>query len=96
MSVRDKIKEAVITHIVEKSLVLIAILLGLTWVVLQPLIVQRILPALSKELLAGLLAATIILLLVASAYIFHLRKKLYPKLKYRFGVFWDNVQNPVD
>ncbi len=94
MSTRDKIKEAAVSHIVEKSLVLVAILVGLAWVALKPFIVQRILPALSKELLAGLLAATIILVLVASAYIFYLRKKLYPKLKYHFGVLWDEAQNP--
>jgi hypothetical protein len=94
MSVRGKIKEAIVSHAVEKSFLLGAFLIGLAWVALKPLISERILPALSKEILAGSLATAVALLLLAGAYIFYLRKKLSPKLKYRFGVLWDSAQNP--
>jgi hypothetical protein len=94
MSVRGKIKEAIVSHAVEKSLLLGAFLIGLAWVALKPVISERVLPPLSKELLAGSLAAAVALLIASGAYILYLRKRLSPKLEYRFGVLWDRAQNP--
>lgn len=91
MNVKEKIKETLVSQVVEKSFAAGAILILVAAVVLR----DRMLPALSKELLAGMLVTSVTLLLLAGAYIFHLRKRLSAKLKYRFGVLWDEDQNPV-
>lgn len=95
MNIKNKIKESTIERIAELLLALLALLIAPMWLALKSAIAQRILPALSKETLAGLLVVAIALLLAASAYIFHLRRKLHPKLLYRFGVLWDKALSPL-
>lgn len=94
MPLRNKIKEVTVEHTAELLLGILALLLGPTWLVLRSLLSRHILPALSKETLAGLLALTTILLLLAIAYVFYLRKKIKGKLVHKFGVMWSKDRVP--
>jgi|GEM_PF-2765952 len=85
--IKTKVVETVTTELTKKAVALLLLLLLTLVVVLVPQVRDRILPGLSKPLLAVLLGLSLSLNIAFFLYALHLRDRR--KLKPRFGVLWD-------
>lgn len=74
--IRDMLIEAGTKHIAEAIFVLLSTLLVSAALGLKTVLSERLLPGLSKEVLAGISVGSISLLLLAMAWVVYLRKKI--------------------
>jgi hypothetical protein len=79
LKIIDTIKESIAKHTIEWIIGLISPLLAGIALGLKSLISEKLLPALSKGLLFGIVVGCIALLLIETAYVIYLRAKLLEK-----------------
>jgi len=95
----SKIKELILEHIVATVLGGIGLLCLVLWQTIDPAIWARLSEAIPKKALWAWLGLAVITVLLEGAYIIHLRRRLYPKLTFHYGVLWDknfNLYCPKD
>lgn len=93
MNVMDKIKETLLEHIVGTVVAAVGLLFLVIWKTADPVIWERVSDATPKSALWAWLGLISIAVILEAGYIVHLRRKVNPKLIYRFKVYWDKQQN---
>jgi len=64
------------------------------WISIQDPLADIVLEKVPRSVLVLLPIVMLLLLALAGLYIFHLRRKLKPKLRIALGVYWDRELNP--
>ena len=99
MNWQDKLKEKLLEHLIVVILSIIGVLLLILWQAIPSEIWIRVSDATPKRVLWALLALSLILIVLETAFIINLRRrsgvKVTPRQVAMFGVLWDEYANPL-